>query len=239
MNAVVDYGNSRIKVGLFENNELRKKETFSQEKDFISFINENSIVNLLVSSVTKAEQDLPKEIHVEGNRYFLTHTLPLPVTIKYKTPETLGVDRIAAACGAVAVMPNSDLLVIDAGTCINIECIDSKQTYHGGSIAPGIKMRFDAMHKFTSRLPLVTAKADPILIGASTEECMQSGVVNGILAEVNGIINSYKRIYPNMGVILCGGDSSFFENNLKHPIFVAPDLVLIGLNRILLHNVGL
>ena len=97
-------------------------------------------------------------------------------------------------------------------------------------------MRFEALHTFTKRLPLVTKTGDSQLIGKSTETCIRSGVLNGAIAEMEGIISNYKQLYPDLGVVLCGGDSFFFENKLKPTIFVAPDLVLSGLNRILLHN---
>jgi type III pantothenate kinase len=99
-------------------------------------------------------------------------------------------------------------------------------------------MRFESMHKFTAQLPLIKEFNKTELVGNSTESCMTSGVVNGVLAEVTGIIEQYSQKFPDLGVILCGGDANFFENNLKQPIFAAPDLVLYGLNRILEHNVG-
>ena len=156
----------------------------------------------------------------------------------YTTPATLGVDRIAAICGAIEIFPQQNCLVVDAGTCINYEFLDAALNYHGGAISPGIQMRFDALHKFTARLPLIKEFNKTELVGNSTESCMTSGVVNGVVAEVNGIIEKYAQKFPDLGVILCGGDAYFFENNLKQPIFAAPDLVLHGLNRILQHNVG-
>ncbi|HEY5825470.1 MAG TPA: type III pantothenate kinase, partial [Cyclobacteriaceae bacterium] len=155
----------------------------------------------------------------------------------YATPTTLGVDRIAAVCGALEIYPNGNCLVVDTGTCINYEFIDAKGEYLGGAISPGIHMRLEAMHKFTARLPLVTNNPDAQLIGNSTATCMQSGVTNGVIAEIEGIITRYSHLYPDLGVILSGGDYSLFENKLKPSIFVAPELVLSGLNRILLHNV--
>ena len=146
---------------------------------------------------------------------------------------------MAAACGALEIFQDQNCLVIDAGTCINYEFLDKQANYHGGAISPGIQMRFEAMHKFTARLPLLKEISKTDLVGNSTESCMKSGVINGVLAEVNGIIDQYNQKFPRLRVILCGGDAHFFENNLKPPIFVAPDLVLHGLNRILLHNVNL
>jgi type III pantothenate kinase len=171
-----------------------------------------------------------------SKKILLNHLLPLPIQINYKTPETLGVDRIAAVCGAIDIFPNRSSLVIDAGTAITYDFIDGHGNYEGGAISPGIEMRFEALHTFTERLPLVTKNGDLTLIGNSTETCIRSGVLNGVVAEMEGIINNYKQLYPDLGVVLCGGNSFFFENRLKPTIFATPDLVLSGLNRILLHN---
>ncbi len=129
--------------------------------------------------------------------------------------------------------------MVDAGTCINYEFIDKNGHYLGGAISPGVTMRFEAMHKFTARLPLVHLNNNVLMIGNSTETCMQSGVLHGALAEVDGTIEKYIANYPGLVVILCGGDAAIFENRLKHRIFVAPDLILKGLNSILLYNVSI
>jgi type III pantothenate kinase len=160
----------------------------------------------------------------------------LPFKNLYKTPETLGTDRIAAAAGAKTLYTQADCLAIDAGTCVTFDFIDAGDNYYGGSISPGISMRFKALHNFTARLPLVNKKERTELIGANTEESIQSGVMNGIASEVDGMIASYKSIYPELKVIICGGDAPFFETNLKQSIFAVPELVLIGLNRILEYN---
>ena len=150
--------------------------------------------------------------------------------------ETLGVDRIAAVCGAFALFPEKNCLVIDAGSCITYDVLDQKGNYCGGSISPGLEMRLKAMHTFTARLPLVKVNQQVNLIGNSTESCLQSGALYGVLAEIEGIVEKYNQNYAELRVIMCGGDASLFENQLKPTIFVAPDLVLKGLNRILLQN---
>jgi pantothenate kinase, type III len=236
MNLAIDYGNTRIKAGVFEGIELRDKKTFQDAAAFKEYLNQNSFENVIISSVHKESQAVLEMVVAKGKKIELDHTTHLPISILYKTPETLGVDRIAGACGAIDIFPNRDCLVIDAGTCVNYEFVDAQKRYFGGAISPGIRMRFEAMHTFTSKLPLITSMAETPLIGDSTVSCMQSGVLNGILNEVTGTIEKYKEKYPELGVILCGGDYSFFENKLKPSIFVAPNLVLSGLNRILLHN---
>lgn len=234
MNIVIDCGNTRIKAATFLRDQLENKYLFNKTEDLKSFLEVHSFASSIVSSVSFPANEIAMWIRSEKT-FVLTSSLPLPITIHYKTPSTLGVDRIASVCGARALFPKSDCLVIDAGTCVNYDFVDDSGNYLGGAISPGVSMRFEAMHTFTKRLPLVTASPEKI-IGDSTESCLRSGVMNGILMEVEGFISNYRLKYPELRVILCGGDSTFFENNLKPPIFAAPDLVLSGLNRILLHN---
>lgn len=236
MNLVVDSGNTRFKVGVFNGTALVMKEHFVHPAALKEFMIKNSFDHVLVSSVNHDPQEILTWSSTQGKKIVLTSSLAFPIVVSYATPDTLGVDRIAAACGALELFPEQDCLVVDAGTCINYEFINHNKFYQGGGISPGIAMRFEAMHTFTSRLPLVKPVNEARLIGDSTESCMQSGVMNGVLAEVDGIIEKYKGLFPKVKVILCGGSYSFFENRLKHPIFVAPDLVLTGLNRILRYH---
>lgn len=238
MNLVVDYGNSSAKVAIFDQHELKEKHTFGQQDDLKNFLSNSTAENFIISSVTADAEDISQSSKAI-NKFILSHTLPLPVKILYATPQTLGVDRLAASCGAVELFPEKNTLVIDAGTCITYDFTDSSKQYYGGSISPGLKMRFQAVHTFTARLPLVNPAENPELIGNSTETSIQSGIVNGTLSEIDGIIHRYKQKYPDLQVILCGGDGPFFENKLKASIFASPDLVLIGLNRVLTHNVRL
>jgi type III pantothenate kinase len=235
MNLVIDSGNTRSKVAFFLEERLVEKHFFSDKAELKRFLNHQTFACALVSSVSLEEEEILNSIQAE-KKYVLKHTLPLPIKIKYKTPETLGVDRLAAVCGAMDIFPGKNCLAIDAGTCITYDLLDQEKNYLGGAISPGLAMRFKAMHTFTRRLPLVSAGESEKLIGDSTESCMRSGVLNGAIAEMEGMIKKYSDLYPGLGVVLCGGDFSYFENNLKPPIFAAPDLVLSGLNRILLHN---
>ncbi len=238
MNIAIDCGNTRFKTATFLGNLLEEKNTFSNEAELKNFLNHQPFDCAIVSSVSVDGQEILSWVNTT-KRLLLTHTLPLPIHIEYKTPATLGVDRIAAVCGALDIFPEREVLVIDAGTCITYDFLDRHKKYFGGAIAPGIGMRFEALHTFTKRLPLVQATATAALIGDSTESSIRSGVLNGAIAEMEGIIKKYKNLYPEVGVVLCGGDTLFFENNLKPPIFAAPDLVLSGLNRIMLHHASL
>lgn len=239
MNLVIDSGNSAAKVGIFDQQKLVGKYAFAVPEELYSFIRSASYENLLISSVKADANEIASRAIIAGKKFVLTKGLPLPLINLYATPGTLGMDRLAGVCGALELFPESNNLVIDAGTCITYDFIDKARNYLGGSISPGLNMRFRAVHTFTAKLPLVTAKAGVGLIGDSTETSIQSGVVNGMLAEIEGIVRQYKVNFPDLQVILCGGDAGFFENQLKASIFAVPDLVLIGLNSILIHNVNL
>jgi len=235
MNAVIDAGNTLIKVAFFTGDRLEKKYSFSDPEELKALLKHPSFDAALVSSVTWDGREWLNWITAE-KKWLMTNQLPVPVRIRYQTPDTLGMDRLAAVCGARVHFPDRDTLVIDAGTCVTYDFVDAAGNYWGGAISPGIDIRFEALHTFTQRLPRLQKKDRAELIGNSTENSMQSGVLNGLLAEMEGTISKYRHIYPDLCVILCGGDSLFFENNLKPTIFAAPDLVLSGLNRILLYN---
>ncbi len=238
MNLVLDYGNSFAKVGVFEKHELKQSLSFSNAEELKFFLQNFSAENFILSSVThEAAPTLAWVNHIK-RKLVLTPALPLPIQNLYDTPLTLGVDRIAGACGANQQFPGLHCLIIDAGTCVTYDFLDKQGNYRGGGISPGLKMRFQAMNAFTAKLPLADIIEDPPLIGTSTESCLQSGAINGMIEEINGIIMRYRREFKDLQVILCGGDARFFENKLKAPIFALPELVLSGLNSILIYNVG-
>ena len=238
MNLVIDSGNSATKVGIFDHENLVQKLTFGSTDDLRTFVQATDCENLIVSAVKGDAGDVLSWAAHSEKKYVLTAALPLPINNLYATPETLGMDRLAGVCGARQLFPRFASLVIDAGTCITYDFIDHLGNYHGGSISPGLNMRFRAVHTFTAKLPLVSPERNVKLIGDTTQSSIQSGVVNGILAEMEGIIRLYKEKFPGLRVILCGGDAGFFENQLKASIFASPELVLVGLNSILIHNVN-
>jgi type III pantothenate kinase len=239
MNIVVDSGNTYSKVGWFEREKLIRYTTRLEFPELIKNIRAELPANILYSSVSRPVEEFEKALDLPVRIFHLSPEMPLPITKNYDTPQTLGADRIAAAAGANSLFPNEDLVVIDMGTCITYDLIDHNAVFQGGLISPGVRMRFKAMHSFTQRLPMVEPEAGPPLIGKSTRHAMQSGVMNGVLAEMEGIIERYRHKSPALRVVLCGGDSAFFESSLKPPIFAVPELVLIGLNRILTYNVSL
>ncbi len=237
MNIVVDAGNSSFKVGIFNEHSLKEKKEIRLLAEIQDYLRNAEADNLIVSSVTGKEEIIASSSKAR-HKIILNQALPIPIQNRYSTPETLGADRIASACGAWSLFPSQNCLVVDAGTCINYEFVNQRGEYLGGAISPGVKIRFDAMHHYTSGLPIATPVTIASLTGDSTITSLQSGVMNGVLEEIKGVIKRYQIQYPGIRVILCGGDAHFFENDLKPSIFVAPELVLMGLNSILLHNVN-
>ena len=238
MNLVIDSGNSAAKVGIFDHQKMVEKLTFPVLEELQAFMHDALFDNLIISSVKDDEALISSWGSKARKSFALKKGLPLPVNNLYKTPETLGMDRLAAVCGAQQLYPRTHCLVIDAGTCITYDFLDKNKNHHGGSIAPGLKMRLQAMHTFTAKLPLVEVVENPPLIGDTTTTCLQSGAINGMIQEINGTISQYQQQFEGIQVILCGGDARFFENKLKAPIFAIPELVLSGLNSILIYNVG-
>ena len=238
MNLVVDHGNSAAKVAIFDHQNLMEKHTFATPQALQNFLQQTSAENILVSSVKTDAEEILSWTKKASKKFILHHTLPLPVRNLYATPATLGADRLAGVCGAQQIFPLHACLVIDAGTCITYDFLDKERNYHGGSISPGLAMRFQALHTFTAKLPLVSPKDNVPLTGVTTESSIQSGVVNGILLEMEGIIRQYVEKFGHVRAILCGGDAAFFENQMKASIFASPELVLIGLNSILNYNVN-
>lgn len=163
------------------------------------------------------------------------HT-PTPLQSRYTTPLTLGIDRICAAVASKARFPNNAVLAIDMGSCITYDVVSADGVHLGGSISPGLNMRFRALSEFTSKLPLVSAQQSDQTIGTDTQSAIRNGVQQGILLEVNGIISQQSSIHNGLCTIATGGDLSFFANDLKTPIFADPILVLRGLHEILLFN---
>lgn len=239
MNIVIDSGNTYSKVGWFQGEKLIRYTTRLTFAELVEAVLSEIPDYILFSSVSYTAADFADALGKPLKIFNLSPETPLPITKNYDTPQTLGADRIAASAGANFLYPDEDLVVIDMGTCITYDLIDRHAVFQGGLISPGVKMRFNAMHSFTKRLPLVEPEAGPPLIGKSTRGAMQSGVMNGVLAEMQGIIEQYRHNSPDLRVLLCGGDAAFFESSLKPPIFAVPELVLIGLNRILTYNVSL
>jgi len=237
-NLAIDLGNSAIKYAVFSGYRQEQRGQVTSLNSLWELPGVAPVANIIASSVRAAENQLVAQLQTQGNLILLDYQTPVPVHNHYRTPQTLGMDRLAAVVGANHLFPGVDCLVIDAGTCITCDFVDREKNFWGGSISPGLQMKFRAMHTFTQKLPLIEQAVFPVpLAGGTTQEAMQSGVVNGTVAELNGLIAAYSEKSANLVVVLCGGDAAFFETKLKARIFAVPELVLIGLNRILNYNV--
>lgn len=235
MNAAVDIGNTLVKVGLFKDSDLVETHDLLPG-ELGEFFSDTKVNDIILSTVKPLSDQIIQEIQQHCKKVIvLIASTPLPISINYKTPETLGMDRLAAAVGTLNYSQNNTL-IIDLGTCITYDLLDKHQVFQGGIISPGLEMRLRAMHEFTAELPLVKLKTEQDLIGKTTEECMLSGALNGTRAEINQIIRQYIQQYEGLRVIICGGSAVYFEKELEIDTFVVPHLVLEGLNSILRFN---
>ncbi|MEQ8418011.1 MAG: type III pantothenate kinase [Imperialibacter sp.] len=236
MTAAIDIGNTRCKIGFFENDSLIKLKTSVAFEAIVGALKGEEVSEVIVSSVGKDVNNLGKELSEKYKVVKLTHLLPLPIFLDYSSTDTLGTDRIAAVAGAFHLYRGKNCLVIDVGSCITYDIITSDGCYKGGAISPGVEMKLKSMHTFTARLPLIEHPEWVDLPGKDTKTSMINGVLHGTLAEIEGMIERFSGLLPDLQVIMCGGGSNFFESNIKHHIFVRSELVLIGLNSILRHN---
>lgn len=236
MNLAIDIGNSTTKIGIFEDRELIEyKHIDGHDLSSLTDMTKNksierSIVSSTVNLTDEIKDDISKAV---GNTIYFDSTTPLPIKNLYRTPETLGTDRLAAAIGAQEERPGCDVLVIDMGTAITYDFVNSQGEYIGGNISPGIEMRLKSLHEFTARLPLIKAKGEKPSIGKDTETAIRCGVIDGVKHEIEGFIRSATVKYPFLFVFLTGGDMIDFDESIKRRTFADNYLVLKGLNRIL------
>jgi len=226
---VVDAGNTRIKAGVFSDSNLKEIFYFGNNdwKELKSFLMEYQFDQSILSSVRSTKetnwllQMMPNSIH-------FTHSDIIPIKHRYATPETLGSDRLANIIGAASLSTSANL-IIDIGTCIKFDLIDSKGYYLGGSISPGINLRYKSLQTYTGSLPLVEEYSLPPILGNSTTSCIHSGVMQGIQSEINSFIQIYSSQYQNLSIFVTGGDAHCFDIQSKNGIFVELNLTLIGL----------
>jgi type III pantothenate kinase len=242
----LDLGNTALKYGVFTAAGLQASGVLAAPDELAALWQQYQPAHAILASVASEAEAQP---WLHALRDHLTQILPLwpgftpvPLQNAYATPQTLGADRLAGAVAAGFLRPSQPTLVIDAGTALKFDLV-ADNTFFGGSIAPGLQMRLRALHAFTGRLPLfeLPAPTEAVqLIGNSTASSLLSGVLNGTAAEVNGLVTAYQQRYPGLGLVLTGGDAVHLRPRLAADlgfIFVVPELVLIGLDRILRHNV--
>jgi type III pantothenate kinase len=240
MNAAIDAGNTRIKVGIFENDQLTGSIVFASDpiQNFYTHLSAVHFDNCILSSVIPLPDHIVSYLKLKSRHFHIldahSHT---PLVNQYKTPQTLGRDRLALAVAGAGKYPGKDVLIISAGTCITYNFVTAKGAFMGGVISPGLQMRLRAMHDGTGSLPLIEIETEPSLIEADTTGSMASGAVNGIKFEIEGFVHEIKKSHKNCAVILSGGDSRYLAGKLSIETDIEPDLALIGLNLILKLNV--
>ena len=236
MNLVVDIGNNFFKLGIFENSNLvfsffDKNDKIDLEIEKI-ISNYSKITSALISNVSSVKiNDILNKLNIKI--YELDSTFIFPFKLNYKTPESLGNDRLALAAAATILYPNSNNLVIDVGTCITIDFIDNNNHFMGGSISPGVKMRYDSLNHYTANLPLLKNENNFNYPGDSTNASIHAGIIGGVSNEINGFIKQINSRNDKVNVILTGGDAKILSKTLKITIFANQNFILEGLNSIL------
>lgn len=240
MNLAVDIGNSLVKAAVFDDGQavetFRSKTADRRFFDSIFEVYPDIDAAILVcsgSDETEVEEILSMRV---GHFVKFGPDVEVPIKNLYETPETLGSDRLAAAVGADGLYPKSNVLIVDFGTAITIDLVTAEGEFRGGNISPGAMTRFRALHDYTSKLPLRSLSDDTALIATNSNQAVESGVINGIVYEIEGYIARLSEKYENLKIIFTGGDSNFFAKRLKNTIFATYDLVVYGLNRILEYN---
>ena len=240
MNLVIDIGNTRTKFSVCNRGDVLitvPVDEFLPSHIDVLQLEYDGLNSVILSSVKDYSAELKKALQNKFETFIeLNHTTPLPIENCYKSKETLGKDRIAAVVGAFDLHPDTNILIIDAGTAITYDILTAEGKYLGGNISPGLEMRFKALNQFTGKLPKIEKVEFNKLYGQTTEQAIIAGVQNGFVYEVDSTIASFKEFYNNLKVIITGGDAEFFDKKLKNSFFVHFNLISLGLNRVLQHN---
>ena len=238
MNLILDIGNTSTKAAIYNEDSLVKKGrlTGHDRQSVEAFIGNEILSGAIVSSVRHDPADLISFLSSKAERiHKLTWKSHFPFKINYQTPETIGVDRLAAAAGAIMKHPDNDLLVIDAGSAVTFDIVAS-HVYLGGSISPGLGMRFRALHQFSDKLPLIEPVQDFSFPGTSTNDAISGGVLMGLVFEINEYIRTFENRYKALIPIITGGDGEKLSSLTDHHLILYPDLVADGLNYLLEYN---
>ncbi len=240
MNLIIDIGNTVAKLAVFDGDKMVEVLRGSNHSlDCLPMLcHRYPIERCIIASVITLSNTIRRQLtEVDFEILELDYNTPVPITNNYKSPQTLGMDRLAAVVGANYLLPGKNLLVIDAGTALTCEFIDAEGRYWGGNISPGIYVRFKALNACCDKLPLIERRGDVPEFGYNTETAIRAGVIKGMEFEIMGYIHLMQKKYPDLLIFLTGGDKFSFDTNLKSIIFADRFLVLKGLNRILNYNV--
>jgi len=240
MNLIIDIGNTRVKLAVYEENSCLNKQIVLKE-DFLKKVKKilkeyPEIKKGIISSVDFFSKEEENELKQLLELTIVSSSMSLPFKSLYQTPKTLGLDRIALIAAAADQYQQKDVLVIDAGTCITYDFLNSKNEYLGGAISLGLTIRYEALHNLTAKLPLLNPDDSDYFIGNSTESSIHSGVINGLVNEIDGVIQQYQSTYKDLTIILTGGDINFLAKRLKSSIFANSNFLLEGLNHLLKIN---
>jgi type III pantothenate kinase len=237
---ILDVGNTNLKTAVFEGFSILHKKVVAQEmalpvleEIFIKF---PQISKVVMAASGKLQPKLYEFLQKHSQIFEITHHSKVPFGNLYKTPLTLGLDRLALVAGSSIRYPKQNVLVIDAGTCITYDFLNKDNQYLGGAISPGIHLRFKALHLHTAKLPLLEKESNNLLIGNTTNTAIQSGVVNGVLLEIDGFISKYSVKNEDLTIILTGGDTNFLSNQLKSTIFANENFLLESLYQLYIYN---
>ena len=231
---IIDIGNSNFKVAALQNNEIASVHRFNPD-EYLDLIQLVKNKNVILSNVAKGE--LKILLQANCNLIFTSNnTIHFPFYSEYKTKETWGMDRACNVTAAQHYYPQRNVLIVDVGTCIKFDIIDDKNTYLGGSISPGIRLRLKSLASQTANLPLLQPNKEFDLIGKSTNESIINGVINGCYAEIIGLIGQYEKKFADLLIIMTGGDSFYFDFKEKSNIFADENLTLKGLYQLYLFN---
>jgi|TARA_R110002051_G_scaffold10175_11_gene38836 type III pantothenate kinase len=236
MQLIIDVGNTKIKLAIFQGDKLlEKRETYLETfvEVVIDLVKDHAVKKAIISSVGRLNEQQMRAVQNRFPTVVLNHNTALPFKNAYKSPETLGVDRLALVSAFAKAYPKQNGLIIDAGTCITYDFINAEGVYLGGAISPGLRLRYTSLHNLTANLPLLETKEVEQWIGDTTESAIHSGVYNGLIQEIDGVIAQYKDKYEPLVVILTGGDAHILSKRLKNSIFAHSNFLLEGLNYIL------
>lgn len=232
----IDVGNTNIKVAVFKQVNLIEKFVFQKNELKNNFKNilkkYQNCTNAVLSSVGKLEESDVLWLKSHFDLLEISYTSAFPFKNLYGSPKTLGVDRMVLAAGAVLLYPNQNVLIIDAGTCVTYDFVTRNSEYLGGAISPGLRLRYESLHNFTAKLPLLTKKIPLNFIGNTTDEAIHSGVVNGLCNEIEGFVSQYSVKNEQFTIILTGGDTNFLANRLKSIIFADENFLLKSLQQL-------
>lgn len=238
----IDIGNTRIKVSVYEETNEIYHGVFEGRNFFDNILKIfemfPKIEGTVLSSVGKMDSGLVALLEGKGFLNSIDQNSVVPFVNNYGTPGTLGIDRMVLAAGSVLNFPKQNRLVIDAGTCVTYDFIGADDVYLGGGISPGLRLRYESLHAYTAKLPLLEFKMPEDLVGNSTAASIHSGVVYGFISEIDGIISMYQNKFVDLTIILTGGDADFLAKYIKNTIFAKSNFLLESLRDLHLYTIN-